>query len=421
MDKHRICFVAPLARPILEPGFRCDFGGAEVRAVNFARGLAADPAFEVSMILRSYRRESPRQIGHLNAYFEPAEKPIVRIQELSRNKLFLANLLKVKLQKLRRSLAKRFLPDTRDAEQQRLIAEIPAKTVACFGVHQYSAQCFAAAKKANKRSLLFIAHDQDLDFEKHRSIAEAYGGDVQSYRQVIELADHLVCQTVEQQQLLRSHFGRDGVVVRNPIDLSAQAEVKADGGEYILWVGRAETFFKRADKMLELARRSPEIPFVAIMNKRKLDVFRDLVSQAPSNVRIIEHVPYQEIESYYANATALLSTSLGEGFPNAFLQAGKYGQPILSLDVDPGAMIGQHRCGVITHGDMEVMAEELKRMWRQRNDEYRRSYSQSIRRYVETYHDQAGRIEELRQFVEAISTAAFQPANRGHTSSKTAA
>ena len=404
MNAHRICFVSPLARPILEPEFQCDFGGAEVRAVNFAGGLARKPGFEVSMVLRSYRNEPPRRIGSVTAYFETADAPIKRTQDLPRDVFFPWNVLRAKWQKLDRSIRKRWQTDSAcDSQQQRLVAEVPADVIACFGVQQYSAKIVRAARQAGKKSVLFIAHDQDLDFDRFREIRETYGGNDSTYRQVVETADHIVCQTPHQQQLLQSNFQRRGDVVRNPIDLGQCVEPTEPCGSYILWVGRADTFFKRADKMLELARRCPVVPFVAIMNRRNPDMFRTLVSQAPENVRIVEHVPYEEIENYYANATALLSTSVGEGFPNAFLQAGKYGQPILSLDVDPGEMISQHGCGVTTRGDLDALERALKSMWNHRDGDYRRKFSENIRRYVCTYHDLDDRMEELKQIVQTVS------------------
>ena len=184
-------------------------------------------------------------------------------------------------------------------------------------------------------------------------------------------------------------------MIRNPIDLSNRVTTNSASGEYILWVGRADTFFKRADKMLQLAAMCPDISFVAIMNKRNQRVYDALTNDAPPNVDIVTHVPYREIERYYANATALLSTSEGEGFPNAFLQAGKYGQPILSLNVDPGEMISTHACGLLANGDMDAMAWMLTDLWQNKNAPQRTKLSTNIRNYVQAYHAFDARINEL--------------------------
>lgn len=404
---HRVCFVAPLARPVLEPEFRCDFGGAEVRAVNFATGLASDNQFDVSIVLRSYRKEKSRRIGKLTAYFEPAAAPILRTKDLKRDRYYAWNFIHAKFQKITRSIQKRRQPPKQlEPRALPLLTDLPADVLCCFGVNAYSANVIESARKSNKRSLLFIAHDQDLDCEgKHKKIAQAYGGDERIYKRVVESADQIVVQTPHQQTLLHDSFARSGTVIRNPIDLNNKVETTSTSGDYVLWVGRADTFFKRADKMLQLAAMCPEIPFVAIMNKRNQRVFDELTANTPSNVRIVSHVPYREIEQYYANATALLSTSEGEGFPNAFLQAGKYGQPILSLNVDPGEMISAHECGLLSHGNMDAMATMLGDLWANKTGPRRHLLSENIRRYVQVFHAFDARIDELSDVIRLMNNS----------------
>lgn len=402
---YRVCFVAPLARPILEPSFVCDFGGAEVRAVNFANGLARDIEFDVSMVLRSYRRESPRRIDRITAYFETIDAPLPRTRDLPRDGLFLWNLLRIKLQKLERSLRKRRSQRTPEQRISQLIQGIPADLICCFGVDQFSATVIQAAKAANKRSLLFTAREQDVDGQRHNEIVQAYGGDAVAYRGAIGAADAIVTQTAQQQDLLHKNFGRTAHLIRNPVKLQDRKLETSNDGEYILWVGRAEKTFKRADTMLLLAAKCPDVPFVAIMNKRDDQVFYELVNAAPDNLKIVSHVPYSEIETYYAKAKALLSTSISEGFPNAFLQAGKYGRPILSLHVDPGEMMTRHECGCVTHGDLDALVDAITDIWHDQDGLRRQTMSANIRRYVETYHSDRERIAELQHVIRSLAAS----------------
>ena len=103
------------------------------------------------------------------------------------------------------------------------------------------------------------------------------------------------------------------------------------------------------------------------------------------NVTLIERVPFEEVERYYAAARLLVNTSIFEGFPNTFLQAAKYGVPIISTDVDPGGMLSVHGCGIACGGDFEKFVESVQRLMAN-NDLYSTMSSASLH-YVRKYHD----------------------------------
>ena len=96
------------------------------------------------------------------------------------------------------------------------------------------------------------------------------------------------------------------------------------------------------------------------MNNHDPRTFAELKKLAPSNVEIVEQVPFSEIEDLFCQSHLLINTSAAEGFPNSFLQAAKYGKPIVSLDVDPGNMLTEHGCGVCARGNLEQMAEVVR-------------------------------------------------------------
>src|SRR5690606_29952645 len=90
-------------------------------------------------------------------------------------------------------------------------------------------------------------------------------------------ADRVLCQTDNQRAMLHERFHRDGTVIHNPIDLDdwdqrferTPDETETAGlSRYALWVGRADAEHKRPQVLLELARRCPEVSFLAIMNPR---------------------------------------------------------------------------------------------------------------------------------------------------------
>ena len=61
----------------------------------------------------------------------------------------------------------------------------------------------------------------------------------------------------------------------------------------------------------------------------------------------------------FRGCLALVSTSSQEGFPNTFLQAGKYRVPVVSLIVDPDEMLWSRRKGIVCHGNLDVMADAV--------------------------------------------------------------
>lgn len=402
---NRVCFIAPLARPLIEPTFQCDFGGAEVRALNFARGLARRRDFKVDFVLRSYQNEDPRQIGELTAHFEKATAPIARVRDLPRDHTFLWKLAEIQFRKLQRKVEKKRQPD--EPEEPKTLpffSDLPADVLCVMGVHHYAANVVQSGRASGKRSVLFLASETDLDERYNEDSVNDYRQKSHMCRFALQNADLIVAQTERQQSLLAERFARDSTVIGNPIDLSLdnKSEEPPIQGDYILWVGRADTFSKRADKFFEIARRCSDVQFVGVMNRRDRGTFEKLMASVPSNVRIVEHVPFSQVENYFAHADALLNTSDAEGFPNAFLQAGKYGVPILSLTVDPNKMLSRHECGLLGTGDIATMARLLQQMWDQRKHTYRDLYSKNVSRYVEEHHSLDDRLDELQAVLERL-------------------
>ena len=398
---YRICFAAPLARPILDPAFPGDFGGAEVRAVNFAKGLALHGEFQVSMVLNTYRRESGKQLGRIQVFFDRLPSPIPKTRELKRDTRFCWNVLKIAARKLHRSVQKRRtrLGPVRPTVVP-AIRQVPADVYCVFGVHHHAANVVATARDLHKRSLLFLASDTDLDprYMSPTAVRNDYRQLAHMCRFALLKCDKIIAQTECQQRLLLTHFGRESTLIRNPVDLRVPPDSAARPSDdrFVLWVGRADTFSKRADKCFALARLCPTVNFVAILNRRDETTFQRLAGQAPANAVVVERVPLARIEAYFRHATALINTSDAEGFPNAFLQAGKYGVPIFSLNVDPDDMIARHQCGFVANGDLEALGRRLVDYWHGETSAQSQGMSSSIMKYVRDFHDMEARAGELR-------------------------
>jgi glycosyltransferase involved in cell wall biosynthesis len=152
-------------------------------------------------------------------------------------------------------------------------------------------------------------------------------------------------------------------------------------------VGSADDRVRRPSMFLELATRMPECKFVMILVPAMDETERrckELASQL-TNVTLVGRTPFRDIERYYAEAKLLVNTSKFEGFPNSFLQAAKYGVPIVAAAVDPGGMLLKFGCGLVSNDDIEMLESNVRRMLS--DDALYGKCSENSLRYVSEYHD----------------------------------
>ena len=141
----RICFLRIGATPLLLTHGQGEFGGAEVRALTFARefarrGNAVDFAVTPHPDLLETTPEGIR---------------VVPISCRSRG-----------IQKLFRSLRGRW----NSAPQPfPVIDQIEAPTIACFGIHRPTPEVIAAARAVGKKTILFLTSSEDVSPQITRS------------------------------------------------------------------------------------------------------------------------------------------------------------------------------------------------------------------------------------------------------------
>jgi glycosyltransferase involved in cell wall biosynthesis len=96
-----------------------------------------------------------------------------------------------------------------------------------------------------------------------------------------------------------------------------------------------------------------------ICNKADSDLYEEVNKNLPQNCRLLEHVSADEIELCFNNCKLFINTSEFEGFPNTFLQAAKYGKPIISYKVNPNNFITENNCGTFCNGKTEEVISAL--------------------------------------------------------------
>ncbi len=443
----RMCFIVPNACALFDPSAGTQFGGAEVRAYLFGNGLARDRGYEVSFVVGDYGQQAVTRHASMTVYAHPgylvnpagpphgaSSRARHLFAELTQTggvvehtdrfpyrrfrtrdpqlllKYAVAHWHKfieaVRLRwNTRRGIRLRIrnyaVPRIRNDIYERIGADI----YAAFGVHNLAGEIAAYCHQRERQFVLFLADLVNLD-ERYRPDMhgrDVYGSEFHVCHYAIQNADMIVAQLETQRHLLQQRFGKTAVVIRNPIALPPDEAHKVDGldqREYALWVGRADNFKKMPMLLIELAQACPDVPFVMVMNDQNQAVKAAVVAACPPNVIIYDRRSYHEMDALFARAFAFVSTSRMEGFPNTFLQAGRHGVPVLSLNVDPDGFIERYNCGIVAHGRFDELVRGLCAI---RNDwTAGQRFSRHIRAYVQQHHELTARVNELDSALTAL-------------------
>jgi glycosyltransferase involved in cell wall biosynthesis len=207
------------------------------------------------------------------------------------------------------------------------------------------------------------------------------------FRYGLRHADAIVLQTAAQRAMLSDQWSLDGTVLPmpcvGPTDDFEPLPPRPDRARAV-WVGRISPE-KRLDRLIAIARDSPDIDFDVVGAPDRLDGETDRLLAAAStlpNVRLRGKVPRADMPSVYTGAACLVCTSDYEGFPNTFLEAWSRGVPVVST-VDPDNVIERHGLGLVAH-DTPALNRQVRRLasdpglWR--------TASSSARAYFGTHH-----------------------------------
>ena len=200
----------------------------------------------------------------------------------------------------------------------------------------------------------------------------------------LKLADIVIAQTKQQQDLLELNHSKASHILRN----SGAMEEVSDSwpnreNREILWIGRISPE-KRFEWLLDLAERCGYLKFVVVgAGNYQTDYERELLERADSldNVQLIGRVAYSEISLYYKRCFMLCSTSPYEGFPNVYLEAWQMGIPVLAA-YDPDGVIAARGLGWIC-SSVEEMASVLSDIeedagpWEQASKKTKKQYLSS--------------------------------------------
>lgn len=150
----------------------------------------------------------------------------------------------------------------------------------------------------------------------------------------------------------------------------------------VLYAGRLETrkgVWNLAKAIPLVVQQYPTAKFIFV-GKDSIDPFRRKSMQSllikeigsyTSNVRFIDHVPLEEMPSYFAQADICVFPSLWENFPNVCLEAMSAGKAVVASkeggmkdmlqDIDGGFLINPHKPEQIAAAIVDLLQQKEKR------------------------------------------------------------
>jgi glycosyltransferase involved in cell wall biosynthesis len=304
-----ICFVAPLAWPVLAGDAAIPvIGGAEVQQCILAR-LFARHGYRVSMICLDYGQQDHAVVDG------------VRVRKTFRmhDGLPLARFVHPRLSSMWRAL-------------REVDADIYYYRSASMWVGVMAEFC----RRHGKRAL--YAGASDRDFVPGQSGQIRYARDRWLFRRGVQRVDAIVAQNELQRATCRATYGREAVVIPSCYEISKKNT--SEEKNLVLWVGTLQVN-KRPGLLLELAQRLPHRRFVMIGGPgRDRDFYESIRARAAgiANLEFKGFLPLAEVETWFDRARVLVNTSVYEGMPNTFLQAWARGVPTTST-VDVGAAV----------------------------------------------------------------------------------
>ena len=407
-----VVFVSLNAYPLFDRSVHVAVGGMETRSVLFAKALAQTGRWKTIFAVGDFAQKEPVSAGDVNlVVYRPLAKwvrdnvvprflkhkwrPVIHLD--MRDIHFIWQLPVYLLMSLfPQCLVNRFWQSIRPG------------VVCCFGNNPTSAEVIADCYRSGIKTVLCIASDSDLssDYVPGDPSLNDYGTPCWMGWYAVNTVDYVFVQTERQRKLLKQNFSRDGAIVRNPVEVTAEARLtwsSRDAREFVLWVGRSDTFHKRPQLLLDVARRCPDMQFLMILNKTNAGVFDTIQRQRPGNVTIIERVKHHEIWEFYRRARVFVSTSAYEGFPNTFLQAAVSGVPVVSLSVDPDGMLAAHHCGICSNDDFDGFVQSVRTLWTDRGAA--EVYAGNFFEYVLSHHALQLQTERFEALLDEVLAA----------------
>lgn len=331
----RICFIVPYIYGLLRPGESKDVGGAERQQYIIAHALR-DRGVDVTFI--TFRNDRPR--------FEEIDGfDVWNVLPRSNNIIWTFPTLFILAKYIRKSGAEYVY--TRGNPPLCILSSVICRIL-------------------DKSHIYSVANDSNLDTDLLQDQHEVFKYALfrRLYFSSVRKADIVISQTEYQQELLNQEFQIPSTVLPNVYSVPPSGELSsAEDREYFLWVGSLDKQQKRPERFLEVAREIPNEKFLMIGSTSD-DEYQDFIESEARSIPNLEFegfVPPDKIDQYYRYARALINTSDYEGFPNTFLEAWRYGVPVISLKFDLDGNLSEGKGGIVS-GSVSLLIRDTRKL-----------------------------------------------------------
>lgn len=338
-DTH-VCFICPYIEPYLRPGSDTTVGGAE-RQQHLLASELRDSGHEVSFITFEGDGPTYERIDGFDCWRTLPQTNALEHAPMALYKVF---------RSIRRV----------DADLYYARGNPPLCIMASY--------CCALL---DEPLVYAVANDSNVELSKLSDHHGAFSHTVPKlgYLDAIRRANGVVAQTPYQHSVLSDVFGIDATTIPNGYTLPPEREIKpANQRTHVLWVGSFDPDQKRPDRFLDLAERLPDVQFRLIGSNGPPEYEQQIRERAESLPNLSDEgfVPPDEIDQYYRDAVAFVNTSEYEGFPNTYLEAWRYGVPVVSLHEMLDGVVERERIGRHA-GSMDELATIVEELWADRD------------------------------------------------------
>ena len=327
----KICFIAPKAYSVFNPKAKGVIGGAQVQLSLLSKEFAKHKDLDIYFMVADYGQKKMEVYEGVKVWksLNLKDNPIKKVY----------------------SFFKMFKKINADVYIHRTLT-------AASGLMALYCRIF------KKKFIYMVAHDSEVD------------GAHAIYKKIISRVFPYLTYKFSNLIIIQNHYQKKVLKKRgiNNISLIKSGYLIKKNQQYnkknILWVGRSANW-KRPELLLKLAKKFPNENFVMICNSNwgGEDLFYSIKKEASNinNIKFIDYVSFEKIDTYFQKAKIFINTSDQEGFPNTFIQAAKNKTPIISLNSNPDNFLKNYECGFCCSGKFDLMTQYLKKLLADKN------------------------------------------------------